>query len=357
MNKKKYSVAGIEIPCPIVVASSPCTETKSNLIACAEAGAGAAIIKSCLTQNNMIDDYQKRHFAKNSYGIWGYSSCSRELLKTKTALQILYETSNETNMLLIPSIAGLTFNCNEWLDTIESFNKVNAKVIQLDFFYLNDRIALPDNMEKLSILLNKITSAFELAIIPKLNIEIRPSSAFYYFENTGIAGWSLLDSVKSVYIPDSTNLTQRICYPDQASLFGEWQFPLTSDYLTKLKIDSKLPILAGGGINNVKDIQHLLNFGADAVQVCTAILKRGPRWIKEILEIIENIPEENYINIKHDHKVLVNHEKCTHCYKCLKQMMCENIVLKNGEIDIDQQKCERCGFCVCLCECQALKLL
>ena len=53
---------------------------------------------------------------------------------------------------------------------------------------------------------------------------------------------------------------------------------------------------------------------------------------------------------------VVNQDKCTTCKKCIRQLGCPAIVLKDGAVHIDESLCNACGLCTFVCSSDAIEM-
>lgn len=367
-ENNRYKIGNTHLPNPIVVASCPATEDKERLLSCADSGAAAAILKSCHAIGQAPQDRGFRRFNTTKRGLWGSSVKSRELMHPDEVCALLSDVGKETDMVVIPSIAGMTLDTSFWLNTIRYLEPFNPPCIQLDLFYLDIGLSLHKNQKLMQSLFRQLSQQSRIALIPKLNFDLRPGAASSMFNETGIAGWSLLDSLR-VPIPTNQN-----CIPDDlpkfkyvngldtASLFGHWQLPVVMEYTKSLRKLSHLSIVAGGGVSSTSDVQHLLSLGADSVQVATAILTEGSGWIRRILADLKNTGVENGNNpievpVFTKACVQINHSRCTSCGKCAEQLMCSALQMHHGFPILAPSACDGCGFCADTCSNGAISLV
>lgn len=362
-----FKLGAITLSSPIVIASSPATEDVERLRRCSDAGAGAAILKSCHGIKTNPTDEGKRRFRITPRGLWGTSTTGRELLHPQTARKIIENMRTCSDMPVIPSIALSTLDSEEWIETLLYFEAYDVSCAQLDLFYLDEEIALPETQVRLRELVLKIVGETKIDLIPKMNVELRPASALRALNDTGIAGWSMIDSIRVAFPQNSYNVAPD--FPDfshakglrGASLFGSWQFPLTCDYLQQLRSKTDLPILAGGGVTNAHDLRYLLAMGANAVQVATPLLYEGPQWIRRVHDSLNETSEvmrlaqEDTMSFQNA-TASIDTIRCSSCGECLNQLMCTAIREGSPTPFILEEACEGCGFCVDLCPAGAISL-
>lgn len=363
----KYRIGTTRLLNPIVIASCPATEDFERLLRCAEAGAAAAILKSCPTAGSFLRNGGNRRFQSTSRGLWGTSTIDRELLHLDKAISIHENIGKRSEIVVIPSVAGFTLEPDEWIYTLRVLEACNPAYVQLDLYYLREDLSLPITQQRLRTLINTLGQECNHKLLPKLNQELRPGAAIEVFRDTMICGWSLLDSLRN-HLPNGESLSKPD-FPnfdfatglDSASLFGSWQLPLVCEYVSRLRTETSLSILAGGGVTNAIDIARLLSLGADAVQVATAIITEGTRWIKGTLSDLNDFCDrevERSISSPTFTRTRINVDKllCLSCGRCAEQLMCNAIQMSEEGPLISSELCEGCGFCVGICPIQALSL-
>jgi len=337
---------------PLVVASSPATEDFARLRRCADAGAGAAILKSCHTLHwrPSGDAHTGRHFQMTKRGVWGTSTVARELLSPTVAMDLLKSAHSRLNIPVIPSIAGATLDPGPWIETLQMLEPFEPGCVQLDLFYVEDDVSLPKNQQRLRHLVQELRRCSHLPLLPKLNQELRPGAAVEIMGDAEICGWSLLDSLRFC-VPQS-GVSTCGTFPafscstpsPTASLFGSVQLPHTVDYLVRVGRASKLPILAGGGVINARDCSLLLAMGASAVQVAMPILEHGETWISDTVEKLSRISRCE-MDTEDVPQVLPLESSCRHSFTMCTidshQMMCGGHEGQHGA----PYECEKCGYC------------
>ena len=54
------------------------------------------------------------------------------------------------------------------------------------------------------------------------------------------------------------------------------------------------------------------------------------------------------------YRPVIDAEKCTNCRRCIKQLGCPGLVLKDGRVHIEHSLCTGCGLCAQVCPFQAI---
>jgi len=362
-----YRIGNVRLTNPLVVASSPATEDPERLLRCAEAGAAGAVLKSCHTVGTPPRDLGARRFRDSLRGLWGTSTMARELMHPEDVHTLLMSVAGNSSFVVFPSVAGFTLDVAPWIETLRMLEKCGVAGVQLDFFYLREDISLHSTQQRLRTLLLELGGSCHLDLIPKLNIELRPGPALANIGDVGIAGWSVLDSVRT-HLPSCCRLDDstlpRFRFGSgltSASLFGDWELPLVCEYIYRLRMGSTLPILGGGGVSNAADMELLLSLGASAVQVATPVIREGPEWIRRTLaELGSNARREEDYRPEpiafYDAVAGIDPSKCIGCRRCANQMMCNAITMQLSGPYVDSFRCDGCGFCVDLCPEGAISL-
>lgn len=374
MPDLKASFLGIEIRNPLIIASSPLTESMEGILSCEKHGAGAVIAKSC--SSTRLNESGFRRCAFDDRGWWAASSFNREIQDVNDTCLYLKRAVRESTIPIFASVSELTLNQDEWLNTCQTIEETGVAGIQLDLFYFENVIKEPDFSMRFANLLQALDKELGIPIFPKLNVNLPTLLMADIFKRAGVEYVSLLDSVS---LPAPILLEnageQRLRFVkniERASLFGAWQYPLTIKYLYDLQKEG-FSICAGGGVQKPNDAIELLMFGARAIQVATAIILEGYSKIEQIIYGIKEYMVENNLKSISDFygvgssdnigaisyisvKAKCNPMKCTGCCKCVSQRFCTAISRNGTGIDIDEEICEGCSLCVDLCPSQSIYL-
>jgi dihydroorotate dehydrogenase/ferredoxin len=293
----KTSFLGYELHGQIVAASCPATENFSSLIDCRHNGAAMAILKTASsTRLNQSDSNGGRHCLIDKQGFWAKSTFNREIMHLNEELELLKKSQKELkDMPLIASVTELELNIDKWLEDCYALEKTVASAIQLDLFYIENLLAVPDFEKKFINLLKEIVNHVKIPVMPKLNIGLPAEYSAYLFKKAGIRYVSLLDSIKS---PAPLNFTSegqpsvdKNFLGSGLSVFGAFMLPITR-YYTQVLCREGFEVCAGGGVKKASDIAGLLFLGADTIQIATEVLLHGHCRIRELSDETDVILEK-----------------------------------------------------------------
>ena len=368
-------ILGIKINNPIVIASSPLTESMEAILKCEEYGAGAVIAKSC--SSTRLNQKGFRRCLIDEKGWWAASTYDREIQDVNEAVKYISASVMRTSIPIFASVSELSLDVTKWLTTCQIVQETGVAGIQMDLFYFENLLGDPNFKVKLIELLNSLSNALSIPIFPKLNVNLPSLYMADILRTSQIKNVSILDSISlpsPISLINGGSLKMRYAKNiRRASLFGAWQFPLTMKYLYDLQLEG-FSVCAGGGIQESQDIIELLLLGAQAVQIATSVILGGYRKITEYISGIER-----YMNVHNLQKIIdlrgcaisqligetsyqkvtveINRDLCTGCNKCVSQCFCNAIKNENSEIVINETLCEGCSLCVDLCPSRALYLI
>lgn len=291
MKKDSIVVDGVCFENPVIIASCPLTESKSNIMKCAEAGAGGVILKTAAAYQRGTECGQRK-ILRGKNGYWAQSAFAREILTIEEAAELITETRDCINIPIIASIAADSLSCDNWVYACTQMEKAGADMLQLDFFYMPDLVALAEAKVQLSYLLVQLKKTVHIPIVPKININLPADFIFPVLKKSGISTVSLLDSIRVPLVREwveSQYWEECTLTNEGTSFFGGWQLPLSLHFLMEARIHG-LKVIGGGGIRSVEDAEIMLNSGADLIQI--ASMAMFGRW-EEINKLKERLGYKN----------------------------------------------------------------
>ena len=302
-----YVLAGIPMKNYLIASSSPLTESVERLICCKEAHFSAAILKSCADYEKTGTGYgRKVVYVEDGY--YADASFENEIFTLEEGIELFRDAYNVigNDMLLIPSVSALSLEAEEWSSSCKQFEKLGAKVIQLDFFYLGTLKHDDEFYISLRVLLSSLKKNIACMIMPKLNLRFEPNKICAILKDSGINYVSLLDSMREN--PDEKyNL-----HLSNTSYFGSRELPFTLQYLNVAKKQG-LFVCAGGGVAKREDVDVLIESGADMIQIASYILNRDYSFTKDLLS---DTTEYDFDNPILKHNPWCDYIKPSNCDRC-----------------------------------------
>ncbi len=352
---------GTEFKNPVMPAAGPPIKDAKLAKKAAEGGAGAIVTKTISVEAAQVP-------RPNMASIRG-GFMNTELWSEMSPDQWLDHEYPEIAKLGLPVIVGLGYSADE-IKELATKVEPYADALELSTHYLGDD---PTPV------IESIKAAKEASDLPvwvKLSPQIDIPKFAKAAEEAGADGLVLINSFGPTIdfdVEDGRPLM------GSANGFG-WLsgpaiFPLALRAVYQAVTSVDIPVIGVGGISNGIDAIKMIMMGAQAVQVCTAPIVKGPevygKIVKEMEEFMEEhgyssldeirgmAIEEMYSEDKFETVVPeVTEENCTTCMLCIESCVYYAIELDESEefIKIDPEKCAGCGLCVTRCNFDALHL-
>lgn len=274
---------GIELKNPIIVGSSPLTGTVEGVKACAEAGAGAVILKS-LFEEQILKDVRKEEshdFYDDSPEMYAYMVSYLRGNEIELYTELIRGAKAAVDIPVIASI-----NCTdagEWVNIAEIFEDAGADALELNIAISPfDRTMSADDIEDKTVeILKSVQDRVKIPVsvkigdhftnIAHLTFRLAENGAnglvlFNRFYNSDID----VDEMKVVAghafsVPEENGSTLR-----WISLLAAQQIPCS--------------LAASTGIHDAKGVIKQILAGATTVQLCSVLFHEGLPVIQSILD-------------------------------------------------------------------------
>lgn len=275
------SYLGLNLNNPIIVGSSDLTKSEEGIIKCAEAGAGAVVMKSIFEEQFLGE-------AGLSEETSGYHPEALDYLRRGGLLEyapqkmgkVIEQAKKKVNIPIIASI-----NCQTpklWPRFAQQFQDAGADGLELNIYFLPFILKTPGAEYERSHLkiLEEVKRTTSIPVAVKLNSQL--TSVPFLVNRLAEAGcdgvvlfnWFLNPDV------DVEHLTLK-------NIIGRGNFHMSLRWVALLAGRVKCDIASSGGLQKAEDVIKQLLAGATAVQACTLFYQKGLQVLKELSQGLE----------------------------------------------------------------------
>ncbi len=281
MADLKTSYMGIQLDNPLVVASSGMTGRIDGIERCAEAGAGAVVLKSMfeeiiLAESDRLDDVlvgsghpEALDYVRADIGM---------RLGPLPYLEFIEEVRKKVSLPVIASV-----NCispNWWVPYARRIESAGADGLELNISHF------PGGNEESSTEIEKRYVEIVQKVTDHISIPVAVKIGFYFtslwnvMEDIVSAGAKALVLFNRYYTVDVDLDNKSLVPAVKFSSPGELYLPLRWIALAAERLDCD--IAASTGVHDSRSVLKMLMAGANVVQVCSALYKNGPEYIDEL---------------------------------------------------------------------------
>lgn len=281
------SYLGLKLKNPIVVGSSTFTGTVDGIKRCAEAGAGAVVLKS-IFEEQILADIKKEEGYTDLYMSNPDADVYMKTFLRGNEISIYEKLIREAKETVdIPIIASI--NCTdkgEWISFAKEFENAGADALELNIAVspFNREITSKDIEDEVVAIFSEVKKNVRIPVSVKLgNHFTNIGNLAFRLSMAGAAGLVLFNRY---YNPTIDIETMKVVSGTALSVEEE-----NSDTLRWIKILSSdgIPceLSASTGVHTSEDVVRQLLAGAATVQVCSTLYKNGVSYISEIIAGLE----------------------------------------------------------------------
>lgn len=176
--------------------------------------------------------------------------------------------------------------------------------------------------------------------------KIEPDTVCFAFvgDSTFFAS-AITGAVNAVY--NQANMTLVVLDNSTTAMTGHQPHPGTGRTMMGQIVDkvSIEAVLHGAGVKTVETV--------------------NPLELEKAIETVKRVSAEDGVKaiifkspcavlIKPESPAVIDTDKCTNCRRCIKQLGCPGLVLKDGRVHIEQALCTGCGLCAQVCPFEAI---
>ncbi len=282
--KTKY--CGLTLRNPIVIGASNLVTDIDNLVKLEKAGAGAIVYKSLFEEQIQLESLEMEN-AHEMYSNWDAEHDSFfPKMKHGGPAEHLLRLRQAKNAIGIPLIGSL--NCvyqDTWVEYAQKMAETGIDALELNFytseidFETDGAARVKEQIE----ILKSVHHAIRIPVVVKLSPFYTNSlSVISAMDKAGASGFVLFNRL---FQPDIDIEKEGHHYPYNFSSENDNRLALRYAGLLHKKIDAS--IISNTGILSGSDVIKMLLAGADAVQVVSAIYKKGIGQVEIMLSEIE----------------------------------------------------------------------
>lgn len=297
---------GLTLKNPIVVSSSKLTGTLPNIKACADAGAGAVVLKSLFEEQ--IITKTEASLKRNEMYFW-YPEASDyvvEISKGSGVNDYLKLIRDAKAAVDIPIIASI--NCVspvEWPVFAKKIEEAGADAIELNIaIFPFDKKISSQQIEDMYVEILKAVKA-QVSIPVSVKMGRYFTNIFAMANRLADEGADGLVLFNRFYNPDVDIANMKVVTdnifssPDEKSIPMRWIALLSADGIN-------CDLAASTGIHYSIGVVKQLLAGATVTQLCTTLYQNGIPYIREIVSGIEDWMKKNHFKKIDDFRGLVN---------------------------------------------------
>ena len=299
--KLKTTYLGLELNSPIIVSSSTLTGSVESIKKCAEAGAGAVILKSIFEEQ--ISSEIKREEGYTDEDIYDAYPEAQEYLNTYmrgSEIEIYEKLISETKKVVdIPVIASI--NCSdegEWIKIARELQAAGADALELNIAIAAfDRDIDPRKIEEEYVsIFKKVEKNIKIPVSVKLGDHFTNiSRVAFSLSKAGAKGLVLFNRF---YNPD-INIEKMKMVPGN-SISAPEENHNTLRWISLLSSQGiPCELSASRGVYTGEDVVKQILAGAKTVQVCSTLYRNGIEYIKQMNADIEAwMDRHNFTNVE-----------------------------------------------------------
>lgn len=293
MASLETSYMGIKLQSPLIVSSSGLTNSVDKVKRLAKAGAGAVVLKSLFEEQILGETGQLLQEQSDSYPeAMDYIQTYVRSQSVNKYIELVKACKAETNIPIIPSI-----NCSstgEWVDFASKLEEAGADGIELNIFVMNTG-QFKDSAAYEQVYFNIVRE-----VKSRVNIPIAVKVGFYFSSLVNVVeqlyanGASAVVAFNRFYQPDINLDTMELSSGEVYSAPEDLSRTLRWTAILSGKMPNK-EIAASTGVHDWDGAVKALLVGAQAVQICSAVYKKGNEIINHMNTCIEEwMQQQNY---------------------------------------------------------------
>jgi len=287
---------GFKLSHPLMPGASPLVDDLDTVRQLEDAGA-AAIVMHSLFEEQISREQMATFVHTESHGqsfaeaLSYFPSPEAFALGPEEYLEQVRKVKQAVSVPVVGSLNGSTLG--GWLDHAKLIEQAGADALELNVYALaGDPSESGDQIEERTILM---VQAVRKAVRIPVAVKLSPyyTSLAHFARRLDEAGVEGLVLFNRFYQPDID--AEELQVRRQIHLSTSAELPLRLTWLALLSPKLKASLAVSGGVHTVLDVVQAVMAGARAVQVVSALLKRGPSHLAHLRqELVQWLEEHEY---------------------------------------------------------------
>ena len=307
MSDLKTKYMGLELRNPVIVASSRLTKDIDGLKKLEDAGAGGLVLKSLFEEQIIMEkeELESQVMPASHTEAYDYVSRLSMELGPKEYIRLIEDAKRSIS---IPVIASL--NCVSagwWIDYAKQLESAGADGLELNIGFIGYTTKhVSGDIEKVYYeIVQKVHEAVSLPIAVKVGSSF--TSIPWFADQLSKRGCKALVLFNRYYSLDFDIEKMKVVPGNPLSTPLEMSLPLRWIALLYGRVGCDLS--ATTGVHSGADVVKQLLAGASAVQICSVLYKKGPKYIETILQEIETWMKSNKFDVIDDFRGRLSQEE------------------------------------------------
>jgi dihydroorotate dehydrogenase (fumarate) len=276
---------GLKLINPLIVGASPFCDSIDSASRLQDSGASAVVMRSLFEEQieaetlalaRNVESQADSHSEATSY----FPNYSEYQLGPDQYLRQLEGLKKALSIPVIASINGARMG--GWIDYARRFESAGADAVELNLYQLVSLVSTGAEEVEANLvdIVHQVSSSVKIPVAVKLSpFHTSPANFVKALEEAGAAGVVLFNRF---YQPDF-DLEEMEVVP-KLRLSDPSELLLRLRWLAIISPQVNLSLAAAGGIHGPQDALKAIFAGANAVQIVSALLQNGPRFISVMLD-------------------------------------------------------------------------
>jgi dihydroorotate dehydrogenase (fumarate) len=302
---------GLSLPHPLMPGASPMVDNLDLVRRLEDAGAAAIVMHSLfeeqivreqLTTIHHMEIHADSHVEALSY----FPRPSEFVLGPDQYLEQVTRIKDTVDLPVIASLNGMT--PGGWIDYARLIESAGADALELNVYYLaTDPSETAADVERRTLeMLRAVREAITIPVAVKLSPFF--SSLAHFAAEIDAAGVDGLVVFNRFYQPDID--VEALDVASHLELSSSSELRLRLRWLAILSSQLQTSLAITGGVHTGVDAIKAIMAGADAVQLVSALLRRGPEYLRTVRDEMVHWMEDHGYESLHQMRGSMNLARC-----------------------------------------------